>query len=192
MCRATLGAIPVWRWTWAASETFSKALRGTPGWPNTLKRVPELPNAQDGSSMRWVARAALTAFRSVVMSFLLRGSAQKPHGHAAVDRDQQPGRHLQRPAGQGQHRLGHVLGQDLPLEQGPLGVVLAQVLLLDAVDPGPVGPPAAGEDARPADHPVGVDAVDADPVLAELGGEEADLVGLGRLGRGVGDVLGPG
>src|SRR5215217_3221092 len=131
MCRATVGAIPVKRCTWAASETFSKALRGTPGWPNTLKRVPELPNAQDGSSMRWVARAALVAFTSVVIAGSpLERSAQEAHGHAAVDRDQQPGRHLQRPAGQGQHRLGHVLRQDLPLEQGPLGVVLAQVLLL--------------------------------------------------------------
>src|SRR5215208_1544365 len=137
MCRATVGAIPVKRCTWAASETFSKALRGTPGCPNTLKRVPELPNAQDGSSMRWVARAAFTASVSVVMSFLLRCSAQEAHGHAAVDRDQQPGCHLQRPAGQGQHRLGHVLRQDLPLEQGPLGVVLAQLLLLDPVHPGP-------------------------------------------------------
>jgi hypothetical protein len=71
MCRATVGAIPVCRWTWAASSTFSKALRGTPGWPNTLKRVPELPKAQDGSSMRWVARAAFTPVRSVVVSVVI-------------------------------------------------------------------------------------------------------------------------
>src|SRR5512132_502765 len=170
MCRATLGAIPVKRWTWAASDTFSKALRGTPGWPNTLKRVPELPNAQDGSSIRWVARAACTPAVSVVICALLSASAQEAHGHAAVDRDQQPGGDLQRPVGQGQHRLGHVLGQDLPLEQRPLGVVLTELLLLDPVHPGPVGAPAAGEDSRAADHPVGVDAVDPDPVLPQLGG----------------------
>ncbi len=51
MCSATDGASPVWRWTWAASATFSNGSRGTPGWANTLKRVPEFPNAHDGSSI---------------------------------------------------------------------------------------------------------------------------------------------
>ena len=90
MCRATLGAIPVWRWTWAASVTFSKALRGTPGWPNTLKRVPELPKAQDGSSMRWVARAAFTPCRSVVMFLLLGPSAGIPWGSPPSTRTSSP------------------------------------------------------------------------------------------------------
>ena len=49
--------------------------------------------------------------------------------------------------------------------------------------------PAAGEDARAADDAVGVDAVDPDAVLAELGGEQPDLVGLVGLGRAVGDVV---
>ena len=49
MCRATLGATPVNRCTWAASAIFSCGVRGTPGWANTLNRVPELPNAHDGS-----------------------------------------------------------------------------------------------------------------------------------------------
>src|SRR5919204_2087634 len=73
MCRATLGATPVNRCTQAASSTFSKGLRGTPGWPNTLKRVPELPNAHDGSSIRWIRRSPLTCSRPRPMtaSFLL-------------------------------------------------------------------------------------------------------------------------
>ena len=44
--------------------------------------------------------------------------------------------------------VGDVLGQHLALEQGALGVVLAQVLLVHAVDRGALGAPAAGEDAR--------------------------------------------
>src|SRR6476660_10621321 len=51
MCRATVGARPVKRCTVAASVIFSSIVRGVPGVPNTLKRVPELPNAHDGSSI---------------------------------------------------------------------------------------------------------------------------------------------
>ena len=80
-------------------------------------------------------------------------------------------------------------GQDLALEQRPLGVELAELVLRDAVGPGPVGAPALGEDPRAADDAVRVDAVDPDPVLAELGGEQPDLVGLVGLGRAVGDVV---
>ncbi len=43
MCRATVGASPVYSWTVAASAIFSCTVRGVPGEPNTLKRVPELP-----------------------------------------------------------------------------------------------------------------------------------------------------
>src|SRR3954470_5416107 len=67
MCRATVGATPVKRWTSAASATFSYGSRGTPCWAKTLNRVPELPNAQDGSSIRWDRSAATTAW-SVVTS----------------------------------------------------------------------------------------------------------------------------
>jgi len=45
MCRATVGASAVCLLTCAASAIFSKGSRGVPGVPNTLKRVPELPNA---------------------------------------------------------------------------------------------------------------------------------------------------
>src|ERR1700709_2573523 len=51
MCSDTRGAMPVYRCTWAASASFSNGSRATPGWPKTLKRVPELPNAQEGSSI---------------------------------------------------------------------------------------------------------------------------------------------
>ena len=43
MCSATVGARPVNRCTVAASAIFSSTVRGVPGEPNTLKRVPELP-----------------------------------------------------------------------------------------------------------------------------------------------------
>ena len=59
-----LGAIPVKRCTCAASSAFSHGVRGTPGWPNTLNRVPEFPKAQDGSSISCSFSAALTAVRS--------------------------------------------------------------------------------------------------------------------------------
>src|SRR3954453_18267378 len=65
MCSATLGATPVYFWTTAASAIFSSGFRGTPGWLNTLNRVPEFPKAHEGSSISWRRRAAFTA--SVVM-----------------------------------------------------------------------------------------------------------------------------
>ena len=61
MWSATVGATPVNRWTWAASAIFSYGSRGTPAWANTLKRVPELPNAHDGSSIACDASAATMA-----------------------------------------------------------------------------------------------------------------------------------
>jgi len=61
MWSATVGATPVKRWTWAASAIFSYGSRGTPFWAKTLKRVPELPNAHDGSSMCWDLSVATTA-----------------------------------------------------------------------------------------------------------------------------------
>src|SRR5690606_15983253 len=56
MCSATLGASPVKRLTCAASAIFSYGSRGVPGVVNTRNRVPELPNAHDGSSMPWASR----------------------------------------------------------------------------------------------------------------------------------------
>src|SRR5690242_21361898 len=64
MCTAMRGATPVKRCTCAASSAFSHGVRGTPGWPNTLNRVPEFPNAQEGSSISCPFSAALTAVRS--------------------------------------------------------------------------------------------------------------------------------
>jgi hypothetical protein len=52
MCSATVGATPVNLCTVAASAIFSCGLRGTPAWAKTLNRVPELPKAQDGVSIR--------------------------------------------------------------------------------------------------------------------------------------------
>ncbi len=61
------GARPVKRCTWAASAIFSCTVRGVPGWPNTLNRVPELPNAQEGSSIGCSARAESRSGRCTVM-----------------------------------------------------------------------------------------------------------------------------
>ena len=60
MCSDTRGATPVYRCTWAASAIFSNGSRGTPGCENTLNRVPELPNAQLGTSMVNSARPLRT------------------------------------------------------------------------------------------------------------------------------------
>src|ERR1700746_2217604 len=70
MCTATLGATPVYRFTWAASSIFSCTVRGTPGCANTLNRVPVSPNAQDGSSICWARRADFTAVRSGISGHL--------------------------------------------------------------------------------------------------------------------------
>src|ERR1019366_10638681 len=51
MCSATVGDSAVNVFTCAASAIFSCGVRGVPGVPNTLNRVPELPNAHDGNSI---------------------------------------------------------------------------------------------------------------------------------------------
>src|SRR4029453_11105041 len=61
MCRATVGAPPVWALTCAASATFSYGSRGTPACGNTLNRVPEFPKAHEGSSMRCARSPVVTA-----------------------------------------------------------------------------------------------------------------------------------
>src|SRR4051812_23739208 len=66
MCSATVGATPVKRCTCAASAIFSYGSRGTPGCANTLNRVPELPKAQEGSSMCCRRSTCLTASRSTM------------------------------------------------------------------------------------------------------------------------------
>src|ERR1700730_7914049 len=71
MCSETEGATLVYRCTCAASAIFSYGSRGTPGWANTLNRVPELPNAQDGSSIVCSRRTLLTASRSMLRTSLV-------------------------------------------------------------------------------------------------------------------------
>ena len=85
--------------------------------------------------------------------------------------------------------VGDVVGQHLALEQRALGVERAELVLRHAVDGRPLGAPSAGEDAAALHDPVGIDAVDPDAVLAELGGEQPDLVGLIGLDGAVGDVV---
>src|SRR4051812_46867572 len=96
MCRATLGAMPVYLWTCAASAIFSYGSRGTPGWAKTLNRVPELPKAQDGSSMCCRARTGVTAVRSTMSEpaslFSTRDSAGGQRHVDQLDTEQVRGR----------------------------------------------------------------------------------------------------
>ena len=68
MCRATEGASPVSSFTFAASVSFSWTVRGVPAVANTLKRVPEFPNAHEGSSIAWRARTSRTALSIIAGS----------------------------------------------------------------------------------------------------------------------------
>src|SRR2546423_11136816 len=77
MCSATDGATPVNACTWAASAIFSSGVRGTPACGKTLNRVPELPNAQDGSSMRWARSAAVIVSRSAICLVLRSSPGQR-------------------------------------------------------------------------------------------------------------------
>ena len=118
-------------------------------------------------------------------------SSEEGGGDSGVDGDVEAGGVAEVAGAEDVDGVGDVFGEDFAFEEGALGVVLAEVFFVDAVDGGPFRAPAAGEDAGAADHPVGVDAVDFDPMLTQLGGEEPDLVGLVGFGRGVGDVVRP-
>src|SRR5882724_473096 len=102
-------------------------------------------------------------------------SSQEGRRHPRVDRDEQPGGERQVAGAQGGHRRRHVLGQHLALEQRPLRVERAELLLGHAVDGRPLRAPAGGEDARAAHHPVRVDPVHPDADPAELGRQQPDL-----------------
>ena len=75
MCNATFGASPVSSFTFAASASFSWTVRGVPGVPNTLNRVPELPKAHDGNSMTWPASCSAMDANEVIVSLLDRGGS---------------------------------------------------------------------------------------------------------------------
>jgi len=88
MWSATDGATPVYRWTSAASAIFSKGVRGTPRWAKTLKRVPELPKAQEGSSMLWARNVADVSLCTVMIASIPFGGPFPPlaRGYAAMTR----------------------------------------------------------------------------------------------------------
>src|SRR6266699_6395894 len=73
-------------------------------------------------------------------------SSQERGRHTRVDRDEQAGRQRQVAGAQREHRRGHVLGQDLLLERGPLGVESAELFLSHAVHRRPRCAPAGRED----------------------------------------------
>src|SRR4029079_19828621 len=78
MWSATGGATPVTRWTWAASAIFSYGSRGTPRCANTLKRVPELPKAHEGSSIRWPPSASRIAESTVTVASVAGPTSVEP------------------------------------------------------------------------------------------------------------------
>src|SRR6476469_9576058 len=80
MWRATVGATPVNWLTWAASAIFSYGSRGTPCCAKTLKRVPELPNAHDGSSIRCARSAATTSWLTTVWLLITSASVARVGG----------------------------------------------------------------------------------------------------------------
>src|SRR5262245_1914324 len=106
-----------------------------------------------------------------VGSVMYGWSPEEGRRDTGVDRYVQPGGARHERGAEGEDRVRAVLGQQLALEQGALGVGLAEGLLLDAVDRRALRTPATREDAGALDHAVGVDAVDLDAVLAELGGQ---------------------
>ena len=76
-------------------------------------------------------------------------------------------------------RLRRYCWQDFALEQGALGVVLAQFLFLYAVDGGALGARAAGEDPEPRTTPSGLMPLTRS-VFAQFRGR-ADLVAWSAL-----------
>ena len=72
-------------------DLLVRVVRGTPFWAKTLKRVPELPNAHDGSSIRWARSAATTAWLVADHVCLRRPSGGCPsrsarYASAVIDR----------------------------------------------------------------------------------------------------------
>ena len=110
---------------------------------------------------------------------------------AAVDGEERAGRDAELAADEDGHRGGDVLREDLLLQQRALGVEAAEVVDRNAVRLGPLLRPVAGEDAGAADDGVGVHGVHPDPVRAELGGEQPDLVRLGGLHAPYATLFGP-
>src|SRR3984885_1724994 len=154
-----------------------------PPWP-TMTRPPDAPRSTAATATvpAAPAGAAPAGAASADAPPILMTSAQERGGHARVHRDVQPGGQGQVAGGQRDHRGGDVLGQHLPLEQGPLRVERAELLLGHPVHRGALGAPPARKDAGAADHPVRVDPVHPDAGPAQFGGEQPDLVLLVRLG----------
>ena len=117
------------------------------------------------------------------------GHRRKAAADAGVDGDVQAGRVGQVAADQGEDGGGDVLGQHLALEQRPLGVELAELLLGDAVDRARSAPQPLAKMPEPRTTPSGLTPLTRMPCCAELGGEQPDLVRLVGLGGAVGDVV---
>src|SRR5690606_31467393 len=89
-------------------------------------------------------------------------------------------------------RLRNVLGKYGTLEHGSLAVVLLQSLGRHGVGGGPLLPPFTGPDSRAAQDRVGIDRVDADPILRPFERQAAGEVDFGRLGAAIGGGIGGG
>src|SRR5215212_6247141 len=86
------------------------------------------------SLMARLRLAPLLARSSLRCSLARRPSAEEGRSDAGIDGDVQAGGAGRVAAGEGEDGVGDVVGQHLALEQGPLGVELAELLLGDTVD----------------------------------------------------------
>src|SRR4051812_36171578 len=151
------------RWPSCSAMAFGNRCTGSrrTSSPSTIPATTRPPDAP-------MSTAAKTGIRPL---------PEERGAHATVDGDEETGRATELVAGERGDRLGDVLGQDLPLQEGPLRIERAQLALGDAVHGRPVGTPSAGEDAAALDDAVGVHAVHPDAVRPQLDREQADLVG---------------
>ena len=70
------------------------------------------------------------------------------------------------------------MGDNFPLQKGPLGVEGSEVFLFDSIHSGTLGTPASCEYSRSLDNPIRGNAVHPDALVSEFDGEQSDLVRL--------------
>ena len=64
------------------------------------------------------------------------------------------------------------MGDNFPLQKGPLGVEGTEVFLFDSIHSGTLGTPASCEYSRSLDNPIRGNAVHPDALVSELDGEQ--------------------
>lgn len=125
--REQVGDVPV-----QAVRLFDRAVRETAHWGEPQFVVTDVPQHDSTARRAEVDRGGRVRHATVP-------SSKEGGGDAGVDGDVQPGGVAEVARAEHEHRVGHVLGKYFALEQGALGVVLAEVLLVDAVHGGALG-----------------------------------------------------